>query len=390
MFKPVKIIPMSNKMTSLIAIRNLAKSKGVKKYYNMKKQELINAMKLRKIPFNVLQYNVQLDPTIFINNGAAKRASIIPRAVKKINNGNIDTIVLCEAFEDTATKKLTNGLKSLGWKHKTKVLPSRFGKFKNGGVMIVSKWPIEETKFHIYDSSKGADGLVAKGIVYSKIKKRGKIFHVFGTHLQAWNDAGAKKIRTKQIRELQKFAKQQKIPPGEPVIYSGDFNIDKHKYESRIKSMCRVLDVDIPKLSGKHKYTSDPETNSLVGDDGADSHYGCNKEYVCSICHSCNKKNPGACQNLPWWLGGTECEKTSKKASKVSCKCCPRELLDYILVSKKSHLLKSNSRVILLKSPKKFKVGFWRLKENMMVNPDFCTTDLSDHYPLLGEFEFLI
>ena len=135
---------------------------------------------------------------------------------------------------------------------------------------------------------------------------------------------------------------------------------------------------------------SDPETNSLVGDDGADSHYGCNKEYVCSICHSCNKKNPGACQNLPWWLGGTECEKTSKKASRVSCKCCPRQLLDYILVSKKSHLLKSNSRVILLKSPKKFKVGFWRLKENMMVNPDFCTTDLSDHYPLLGEFVFLI
>ncbi len=76
MFKPVKIIPMSNKMTSLIAIRNLAKSKGVKKYYNMKKQELINAMKLRKTPFNVLQYNVQLDPTIFINNGAAKRASM--------------------------------------------------------------------------------------------------------------------------------------------------------------------------------------------------------------------------------------------------------------------------------------------------------------------------
>jgi len=130
----------------------------------------------------------------------------------------------------------------------------------------------------------------------------------------------------------------------------------------KFKSMCRVLDVDIPKLSGKHKYTSDPETNSLVGDDGADSHYGCNKEYVCSICHSCNKKNPGACQNLPWW----------------------------ILVSKKSHLLKSNSRVILLKSPKKFVVGFWRLKENMMINPDFCTTDLSDHYPLLGEFEFLI
>ena len=69
-------------MTSLIAIRNLAKSKGVKKYYNMKKQELIDAMKLRKTSFNVLQYNVQLDPTIFINNGAAKRASIIPGVLK--------------------------------------------------------------------------------------------------------------------------------------------------------------------------------------------------------------------------------------------------------------------------------------------------------------------
>jgi len=26
----------------------------------------------------------------------------------------------------------------------------------------------------------------------------------------------------------------------------------------------------------------------------------------------------------------------------------------------------------------------------MLVNPDFYTTDLSDHYPLLGEFEFFI
>ena len=197
-------------MISLIAIRNLAKSKGVKKYYNMKKQELIDAMKLRKTSFNVLQYNVQLDPTIFINNGAAKRASIIPGVLKKVNKGNIDVIVLCEAFEDTITKKLTNGLKKQGWKHKTEVLPARFGKFKNGGVMIASKWPIVETKFHVYESSKGADGLVAKGVVYSKIKKRGKIFHVFGTHLQAWDEPSAKKIRTKQIRELQKFTKQQK------------------------------------------------------------------------------------------------------------------------------------------------------------------------------------
>ena len=33
----------------------------------MKKQELIDTMKLRKTSFNVLQYNVQLDPTIFKN-----------------------------------------------------------------------------------------------------------------------------------------------------------------------------------------------------------------------------------------------------------------------------------------------------------------------------------
>lgn len=59
----------------------------------------------------------------------------------------------------------------------------------NGGVIIVSKWPIIHEAQHIYrNACHYSDCLAAKGVKYARVLKRvgttSKIFNVFATHMQ--------------------------------------------------------------------------------------------------------------------------------------------------------------------------------------------------------------
>lgn len=59
----------------------------------------------------------------------------------------------------------------------------------NGGVIIVSKWPIIHEAQHIYRSAcHYSDCLAAKGVKYARVLKTigdtSKIFNVFATHMQ--------------------------------------------------------------------------------------------------------------------------------------------------------------------------------------------------------------
>jgi hypothetical protein len=89
----------------------------------------------------------------------------------------------------------------------------------NGGVLIVSKWPIEVAREWIYGEGSGEDKFAKKGCVYARINKNGKRYHIFGTHLDTDNS-----IADKQLRWAKQFITEQHIPTNEPVILAGDFN----------------------------------------------------------------------------------------------------------------------------------------------------------------------
>lgn len=59
----------------------------------------------------------------------------------------------------------------------------------DGGLLIVSRYPIIDTKFDKFNDSIPsllADGFVAKGLLYAKIELRqDRILHLFNTHTQA-------------------------------------------------------------------------------------------------------------------------------------------------------------------------------------------------------------
>ncbi|MDI7208929.1 sphingomyelin phosphodiesterase, partial [Leptospira santarosai] len=143
---------------------------------------------------------------------------------------NQDVIVFDEAFDTNARKILLDGVRSEypyqtdvigrtkeGWK--ATLGNYRSEAFTNGGVVVVSKWPIEEKIQYIFkERGCGADFFSNKGFAYVRINKNGRKFHIIGTHVQAQDSACAnlgKVSRMNQFNEIKSFIDSAKIPNNE-------------------------------------------------------------------------------------------------------------------------------------------------------------------------------
>lgn len=137
--------------------------------------------------------------------------------------------------------------------------------FSNGGIFIASRWPILEDDIHVYNASdpNSWDWFAAKGVSYAKIQKKNRIYHVTSTHMQASGDIT---IRVDQCEETRDFLRNKSIDLSEPIIYSGDFNLDLYNdRELELMRQCMVfLDGEIPPNGGSLNATADPETNDLL------------------------------------------------------------------------------------------------------------------------------
>lgn len=115
---------------------------------------------------------------------------------------------------------------------------------KNGGVAIVSQWPIEEQIQVMYELSCGDDSLDNKGFVYAKINRNNDRVHVIGTHTQSEssNCGGEPKgagVRAAQLKKISAFIESKAIPENEPVIIAGDLNIKRGgpEYQSMLATL---------------------------------------------------------------------------------------------------------------------------------------------------------
>eukprot|EP00743_Colponemidia_sp_Colp-15_P005575 GILK01005996.1.p1 GENE.GILK01005996.1~~GILK01005996.1.p1 ORF type:complete len:420 (-),score=56.94 GILK01005996.1:418-1635(-) len=312
--------------------------------------------------FNALQYNVFGRQHYISSDGQEERLSRIPTAISNLDQlyAPIDVINFCEAFVASDRKELLANLAAKGWPYATSILDDSnpFTSLVNGGVVLVSKWPIVRQDQMVYrHDCVHSDCLAAKGAMYSRIQKTvngtSKIFNVFSTHMQAWDDSTAIADRKQQLQQLHDFVGRQHIDPSEPVIFLGDFNTDFHRHPEEVTMMKEVLQASIPAIVdlASLQYTSDPTTNQLVGRDGAASSNGCSAEYEAT---------------------GT-------------CSCCYGEWLDYSLwaAAYQQPLTPPSLQVIMIKtSPVTVK---WDILGHTKT-----LTDLSDHYPVLGRYEFAV
>jgi sphingomyelin phosphodiesterase len=205
------------------------------------------------LTLNLLFWNIYMRPTNMFANGQGIRARLIPPQVR-----GYDAIVFCEAFDDDARSDLLRGLRT-EYPHRSRILGSDRGLEQDGGVIVVSRWPIEEQDQRLFgDTSTGSDALADKGVLYVRINKNGMRYHIFGTHLQNAD----RPMRARQLRIVKDFIDARDIPANQPVIIAGDMNVNRYSRSGEYGEMLRALDAVHPPLQG-HPYSHDGPTNDL-------------------------------------------------------------------------------------------------------------------------------
>lgn len=269
--------------------------------------------------FNVLAYNIYMRPTSLFKNGQEIRARLLPAQLR-----GYDALIFSEAFDDDVRGRLLAGLRA-EYPYATSILGSDRAFEQDGGVIIVSRWPVVGQDQRLFrDVCAGSDCQADKGVLYAKIEKQGRPYHIFASHTQAWPTTEAQAIRARQFGIIKAFIDSKQIPSVEPVLIAGDLNVDRLRYPGEFSQMLRILNAEFPPTAG-YGSTNDPSTNTLA-EQGK-----------------------------------------------------PAEYLDYVLWSKAhKRPAEALNEVRILRSAEEWKEFGW----------EFAMWDLSDHYPVRGRFRF--
>ncbi len=284
----------------------------------------------------VLSYNAFLfSKTLYPNWGQDHRARAIPAA--PFFQGQ-DVVVVQEAF-DNSSSDLLKATAAAAYPHQTPVMgrsktgwDATGGAYsattpEDGGVTVLSKWPIVRKEQYVYKDACGSDWYSNKGFVYTVLDVNGSRVHVVGTHAQSTDpgcSAGeAAQMRSRQFKAMDAFLDAKNIPADEQVIVAGDLNVD-----SRTPEYATMLaDAGLAGADARtgHPYSFDTELNSIAAERYPDD---------------------------------------------------PREDLDYVLY-RAGHARPANwTNHVVLESSAPWTVSSW--------GTSYTYTNLSDHYPVTG------
>lgn len=213
---------------------------------------------------HVLTYNVFLRaPALVLRDGQDRRSLQMASQLR-----GYDVILLQEAFSDRYREQLLEGL-ALDYPFRSAVLGRDRLLRQDGGVVIVSRWPIlHQAQRTFGETCSGIDCLASKGVVYARIDKLGSTYHLFAAHTQADKGDSKATVRRDQLRMIRKLVDSQHIPPDEAVIVGGDLNVDlfSDDTDGEYSSMQRILDATHPRpIPGPgYSATWDGAANELV------------------------------------------------------------------------------------------------------------------------------
>ncbi|MER5932166.1 sphingomyelin phosphodiesterase [Streptomyces sp. NPDC002054] len=224
---------------------------------------------------SVLSYNVFLfSKSLYPNWGQDHRAAEIPKT--SFYKGH-DVVVIQEAFDNAASDALKAN-SAAQYPHQTPVVgrsksgwDATGGAYstttpEDGGVTILSKWPIVRKEQYVYKDACGADWWSNKGFAYVVLNVNGAKVHVVGTHAQSTDpgcSAGeAAQMRSRQFKNIDAFLDAKNIPANEQVIVAGDMNVDSHTPE--YNSMLADAGLAGSDARTGHTYSFDTRDNSIA------------------------------------------------------------------------------------------------------------------------------
>jgi endonuclease/exonuclease/phosphatase family metal-dependent hydrolase len=191
----------------------------------------------------VLSYNVFLrpGPVNFLDEARCRAG----RIGNWLNNAQVDIVALAETFEPGDVSTLVGKTRSR-FPYRVVSQPEGSGLLGvSGGLSILSRWPIEETRTLTYDECSGAltDCVANKGAVHAvvRVSENARV-NVVATHLDAGSWDGDREARAAQLRQLREFIDEIDTDVG-PVLVLGDFNIDALAGNGEYQDLLAALDV---------------------------------------------------------------------------------------------------------------------------------------------------
>lgn len=258
------------------------------------------APNLRVLTYNVFLFSRALYP----NWGQDHRAQAIPAAPSFQGN---DVVVVQEAFDNTASDALLKNAAS-SYPYRTPVVgrgtsgwDATGGAYsptapEDGGVALLSRWPVLRKEQYVYRDACGADRYSNKGFVYAVLDVGGARVHVVGTHAQSTDpgcSAGeAARVRARQFRAVDAFLDGKAIPASEQVIVAGDLNVDSRTPEYATMLADAGL-VDADARTG-HPYSFDTAENSIAAERYPDDP----REDLDHVLHRAGHARPAGWTNL--------------------------------------------------------------------------------------------
>ena len=173
------------------------------------------------MPLLLATLNCMLIPTSDVSQRAAAAAEWLRSVLHRV-----DVVVLTEVFSPTAFHILYTRLR-LVWPYMVRPLHNTRG--ANGGVLLLSKWPLTHVYAMFYSQAVHSDALAAKGAVAAIVRPRTAApMLVVGTHMQAGGDPASCAVRAHQWTELNWFLRGflATAAPQVPRLVCGDFNED--------------------------------------------------------------------------------------------------------------------------------------------------------------------
>lgn len=197
---------------------------------------------------NFLSYNLFIRPPGIKNNQDDFKTERIEEFLTVMNQ--YDVVGLQEMFSAFSSRQqqLIDLAAKIGFKYHAKPKPhGAFSPFLvDGGLLILSKFPIVETDSMTFIQGVQSDALASKGAVYARIQleedRPTSCINVFVTHTQASYTssnatlaAKSEKVRMEQIRQLAEFISQKLKTRSGPGVLLGDLNVNGRKLEYSAK-----------------------------------------------------------------------------------------------------------------------------------------------------------
>lgn len=204
----------------------------------------------------ILTWNIFMRPRFWLKDEQVERAHAI---VNQLKEEDADVVVLQEVFDNKAFGIIEQGLKD-GFNFRYG--PGKGGIVRlNSGVYILSKWPIINHETVKFGKAAHADRFANKSVHFIEAVKNGKIFQVFGTHLQAQNGEKYRRIRTTQFNVMAKL-RDKHFRKGVPQIFAGDMNTPRNN-DGEYKEMVSLLDAEDGDISSELKHSANDASNDV-------------------------------------------------------------------------------------------------------------------------------